>query len=155
MNLIQSKNTLSKEKKIFIAVSQFNEIITEKLLSAAYNLLVQSGVSSKNITVAKVPGAFELPILVQQAAQKKYDGILALGCVIQGETKHFDFVAGESISGIMQQSLKYEIPISLGILTTENLEQAMNRAGGKYGNKGEESARTLVEMINLLEEVKK
>ena len=153
MNLLPTTKKLSAAKKIFIAVSQFNEIVTEKLLSSAYNFFLQSGGDTKNITVAKVPGAFELPIIVQQAAKKNYDGILALGCVIRGETNHFDFVAGESVSGVMQTSLKYEIPVSLGILKTENLEQAMNRAGGKHGNKGMESAQSLVEMIGLLEVV--
>lgn len=154
MNLLSSNQILSKEKKIFIGVSRFNEIITEKLLSSAYDLLLKNGCEEKKITVAKVPGAFELPLIIQRAAKKNYDGIIALGCVIRGETKHFDFVCSESISGTMQQSLKYEVPISLGILTTENLEQAMNRAGGKHGNKGEEAAVTLIEMINLMETIK-
>ena len=139
---------------IAIVASRFNEYITQKLIDGAIDCLLRHGTLEKNITVLKVPGAFEIPLIADKlASSKKYDCIICLGAVIRGATPHFDFVAGNTSSGIAQTSLKYSIPIAFGILTTDTIEQAIERAGTKAGNKGWDSALTAIEMANLIKQI--
>ncbi|GAA5110571.1 6,7-dimethyl-8-ribityllumazine synthase [Orbus sasakiae] len=142
--------------KVAIIVARFNHFINDSLVEGAVDALKRVGqVDDKNITIIKVPGAYEIPLTAKVAAQsKKYDAIVALGTVIRGSTAHFDFVAGESSSGLLSVSLEYAIPVGFGILTTENIEQAIERAGTKAGNKGAEAALTVLEMLNTLKTIK-
>jgi 6,7-dimethyl-8-ribityllumazine synthase len=138
-------------RKIGIIVSRFNSFIAEKLLEGALDTLVRSGVADKNIEVARVPGAYEIPLVAQKMARaKRYDAVICLGVVIRGATPHFDYVAGEAAKGIAQVSLENGIPVMFGVLTTETIEQAIERAGSKGGNKGADCALAALEMINLL-----
>ncbi len=142
--------------RIFIAVSRFNETITEKLLQGALSELVRHGIPAGAIDTAKVPGALEIPLALEVAAASgRYDAMVALGCVIRGETFHFDLVALESSRGASGIGLARQIPIGFGILTVENEEQALSRAGGKYGNKGAEAAQAAVEMVHLTRNIRK
>lgn len=144
-------NLIGKDLKIGIVVSRFNEFITGKLLEGALDCLVRHGVLEQNIETAWVPGAFEIPVIAKKMAiSKKYDGVICLGAVIRGDTPHFDYVASEVSKGIAATSLETELPISFGVLTTENLEQAIERAGTKAGNKGWEAAISVIEMANLV-----
>lgn len=137
-----------------IAVSRFNELITSKLLAAATDALVRHGVADRDIDAAWVPGAFELPLAAQKLAESgRYAGVIALGCVIRGATAHFDYVAGEAAKGLGQVALKTGVPVSFGVLTTDTIEQALERAGTKAGNKGWDAAMTALEMANLLRSV--
>lgn len=146
----------SETLRFFIAVSRFNTPITGKLLDGARAELERSGVPSGQIDSAFVPGAFELPIALETAAASgRYDGLIALGCVIRGETAHFDFVAGEASRGVSQIQIARQIPIGFGLLTVENEAQALDRAGGKWGNKGVEAAQAALEMIHLLRNLRK
>jgi 6,7-dimethyl-8-ribityllumazine synthase len=139
-------------KKIGIIVARFNSFISEKLLEGALDALIRSGVSDDDISVARVPGAFEIPLVARQmAAGKKYDAIICLGVVIRGATPHFDYVAGEVAKGTAQVMLDSGLPVLFGVLTTETIEQAIERAGSKAGNKGAEVAVGALEMINLME----
>lgn len=142
--------------KIAIITARFNHFINDSLVEGAIDALKRIGqVDEKNITVIKVPGAYEIPLTAKAVAQsKKYDGIVALGTVIRGSTAHFDYVAGESSSGLLSVSLEHTIPVGFGILTTENIEQAIERAGTKAGNKGAEAALTVLEMLNTLKAIK-
>jgi len=141
--------------KIGIVVARFNELITQKLLEGCQNTLIRHGVNDKNIDVAWVPGAFEIPLIIKKMAEVgRYDAIVAIGCVIRGATPHFDYVAAESTKGVAKLSQDHDVPVSLGILTTENIEQAVERAGTKQGNKGEEAAVAAIEMANLLKGLK-
>lgn len=142
--------------KIAIITARFNHFINDSLVDGAVDALKRVGqVDDKNITVIKVPGAYEIPLAAKAAAQsKKYDAIVALGTVIRGSTAHFDYVAGESSSGLLSVSLEHTIPVGFGILTTENIEQAIERAGTKAGNKGAEAALTVLEMLNTLKAIK-
>lgn len=142
-------------KKFAITVARFNSHITEPLLKGAYETLKENGVSGKDITVAWVPGAFELPIASQKfAASGKYHAVIAIGCVIRGETTHYDYVCNEAAQGIRQASLETGVPILFGVLTTENVQQAEARAGfDGSGNKGAEIALAAIEMANLLKHV--
>ncbi|WVD62905.1 6,7-dimethyl-8-ribityllumazine synthase [Orbus mooreae] len=142
--------------KIAIITARFNHFINDSLVEGAIDALKRIGqVDDKNITVIKVPGAYEIPLTAKAVAQsKKYDGIVALGTVIRGSTAHFDYVAGESSSGLLSVSLEHTIPVGFGILTTENIEQAIERAGTKAGNKGAEAALTVLEMLNTLKAIK-
>ena len=134
-----------------IVASRFNSFIVDQLEAGAIDALVRHGASKDDIHVAKTPGAYELPLAVQKvAATKRYDAIIAVGAVIRGATPHFDYVAGECVKGIATVSLKYDIPISFGVLTVDSIEQAIERAGTKAGNKGAEAALSAVEMVNLL-----
>jgi 6,7-dimethyl-8-ribityllumazine synthase len=134
-----------------IVVARFNGFVVESLLAGAVDTLERSGVASSAVTVVKVPGAFELPVTVQRLAQSgKYDAIIALGAVIRGATPHFDIVANESAKGLSAIALDHGIPVINGVLTTENIEQAIERAGTKAGNKGAEAALSAIEMISLL-----
>lgn len=134
-----------------IVVSRFNEFIVNSLQDAAINCLSRHGVPDSAITVIKVPGAFELPLAAQKAAQtEQYDAIIALGAVIRGSTPHFDYVCTECSRGLNQVSLEFEIPVAFGVLTVDTIEQAIERAGTKAGNKGADAAMTALEMVSLV-----
>lgn len=148
-NVIQGK-LIAGNEKFCIIISRFNEFIGSKLLSGAIDELVRHGVDENNIDVIWTPGAFEIPLISKKAAvTKKYDAIITLGAVIRGSTGHYDYVAGELVKGIAHVSLETGIPVIFGVLTTENLEQAIERAGTKAGNKGSEAAKAAIEMANL------
>lgn len=141
----------AKGLKVAIVAGRFNDFIGEKLLNGALDTLKRSGASDKDIDIVKVPGAFEIPLAVDAlAVKKKYDAIICVGAVIRGSTPHFDYVAGEASKGIARAASQYGIPIGFGLLTTDTLEQAIERAGTKSGNKGSDAALTAIEMANLL-----
>lgn len=140
--------------KFGIVVGRFNEFISSKLLSGSIDCLVRHGADNDNITVAWVPGAFEIPLVAKKmAASGKYDAIICLGAVIRGATPHFDYVCAEVSKGIANVSLQYETPVAFGVLTTENIEQAVERAGTKAGNKGVDAAMAAIEMADLLKNI--
>lgn len=141
-------------RKLGIVVARFNSFIGEKLLEGALDSLVRSGVNSDDVTVARVPGAFEIPLVAQKMARSgKYDAVIVLGAVIRGATPHFDYVAGEVAKGTAQVMLDTGVPVLFGVLTTETIEQAIERAGTKAGNKGSDVAIAALEMVNLLENI--
>jgi 6,7-dimethyl-8-ribityllumazine synthase len=141
-------------KKFAIVASRFNEFITEKLISGAQDMLTRHGASSDDISVYWVPGAFEIPAVAKKIAdRKKIDGIICLGCVIRGATPHFDYVAAEVSKGVASVSLNGNIPVVFGVLTTESIEQAIERAGTKAGNKGADAATSAIEMVNLYSQI--
>lgn len=138
-------------KKFGIVIARFNSFIAERLLEGALDTLMRSGVKDKEIEVARVPGAFEIPLVAQKMVKSgRYDAVICLGAVIRGSTPHFDFVANEATKGIAQASMESGVPIIFGVLTTDSIEQAIERAGSKAGNKGAECAATAIEMVNLL-----
>ena len=140
--------------KFAIIVSRFNEFITGKLLEGAIDALIRHGAVEKNIDVIKVPGSFELPLVAKKAAQKKsYDAIICLGTIIRGATPHFDYVAAEASKGIATASMDTGVPIAFGVLTTDTIEQAIERAGTKSGNKGWDAAMVAIEMAQLLKKL--
>ncbi len=140
--------------KFGIVVGRFNEFISSKLLSGSIDCLVRHGADNDNITVAWVPGAFEIPLVAKKmAATGKFDAIICLGAVIRGATPHFDYVCAEVSKGIANVSLQYETPVAFGVLTTENIEQAVERAGTKAGNKGVDAAMAAIEMADLLKNI--
>jgi 6,7-dimethyl-8-ribityllumazine synthase len=137
-------------KKFAIVVAEWNEEITDALLDGATSTLIQNGVAKKNISQTSVPGSFELPLgALWQAEKRQVDAVICLGCVIQGETPHFDYICQAVALGIMEVGLKSSKPVIFGVLTTLNKKQAEERAGGKYGNKGEEAALTAIQMLLL------
>lgn len=141
----------AKGQKFGIIVSRFNSFISERLLEGALDALVRHGADEKNIHVARVPGAFEIPLAAKKmAASGRYDAIIALGAVIRGSTPHFDYVSSEVTKGVAAVSLDSGIPVAFGVLTTDSIEQAVERAGTKAGNKGFEAAVTAIETVNLL-----
>ncbi|MBD3426074.1 MAG: 6,7-dimethyl-8-ribityllumazine synthase [Candidatus Omnitrophica bacterium] len=143
-------NMIAKDKKIGIVVSRFNEFISSKLLEGAIDTLVTHGVKNEDITVVWVPGSFETPVLAGRMADSdKYDAIICLGAIIRGETPHFDFVASEAAKGVAKVAMESKVPCVFGIITTDNLEQAVDRAGTKSGNKGRDAARSAIEMCSL------
>ena len=146
---------VASHAKVAIAVSRFNSFITERLVEGALDVLKRQGdVQDDNITLVRVPGAVELPLTVEKLAESgQYDAVIALGCVIRGATYHFEIVANESSKGLTQVMLKSGIPVSFGVLTTDNLDQAVQRAGSKAGNKGAEAALSALEMINVLKQI--
>jgi 6,7-dimethyl-8-ribityllumazine synthase len=149
-------NLVASKGKFAILVARFNSFIVESLLEGAIDTLKRHGVDENSIDIIRVPGAFEMPIAAQRiAAQKKYDAIIALGAVIRGGTPHFEYVAGECVKGLSQVSLNANIPVSFGVLTVDSIEQAIERAGTKAGNKGGEAAITALEMVNLFSELDK
>lgn len=153
MNIYEG-NFNGKQMKIGIVAARFNEFITSKLLSGAIDCLERHDISTEDIDVAWVPGAFEIPLVASKMAQlKKYDAILCLGAVIRGSTTHYDYVCNEVSKGIAHVSLTYNIPVLFGVLTTETIEQAIERAGTKAGNKGFECAQGAIEMVNLLRSI--
>ncbi len=148
MKIVEGKLDASGVK-VGVIVSRFNSFITTKLLDGALDAFVRHNGNKDDIIVYMVPGAFEIPMLLSKLVDKDFDGILCLGAVIRGATPHFDFVANETAKGIAQVSLKSKIPVSFGILTTDTIEQAIERAGTKMGNKGFDAMVALLEMINL------
>ena len=148
-NIIQGNLTTNSEK-FCIIISRFNEFIGSKLLSGAIDELVRHGIKEETIDIIWTPGAFEIPVIAKKAAKTgKYDAIITLGAVIKGATGHYDFVAAEVSKGIAHVSLDTGVPVIFGVLTTDNLEQAIERAGTKAGNKGSEAAKAAIEMANL------
>lgn len=148
-NVIQGNLTTNNEK-FCIIIARFNEFIGSKLLSGAIDELVRHGIKEETIDVIWTPGAFEIPVIAKKAAQSgKYNAIITLGAVIKGSTGHYDFVASEVSKGVAHVSLDTGVPVIFGVLTTDNLEQAIERAGTKAGNKGSEAAKSAIEMANL------
>lgn len=138
-------------KKFGIVVSRFNSFIAERLLEGALDSLLRSGVADDDIEVARVPGAYEIPLVAQKMVKSgRFDAVICLGAIIRGATPHFDFVANEAAKGIAQVSMDSGVPVMFGVLTTDNIEQAIERAGSKAGNKGSDCAVAALEMINLL-----
>ena len=146
----------AKGLKVAIVAGRFNDFIGGKLLDGALDTLIRSGASDKDIDVVKVPGAFEIPLAVGAlAAKKKYDAIVCVGAVTRGPTPHIEFGAGEASKGIARAASEYGVPVGFGIITTDTLEQAIERAGTKSGNKGSDAALTAIEMANLLKKIGK
>ncbi len=148
-NIIEG-NLKAEGLKFAIVVSRFNDFITGRLLDGALDALVRHGASPESIKVCRVPGAFELPLVAQRlAVQKKYDAVICLGALIRGSTPHFDLVAAETAKGIAQVSLGHSLPVTFGVITADTIEQAVERAGTKAGNKGFDAAVSAIEMANL------
>ncbi len=144
---------ISKGYKYALVVSRFNNFVTEKLQEGAVDALLRSGAKKDEIDIIKVPGAFEIPLVAKKCAEKeKYDAVICLGTVIRGETPHFDFVASEVTKGIALLNLEFKKPISYGIITADNTEQAIERAGNKMGNKGFSAAQAAIELLNLFKD---
>jgi 6,7-dimethyl-8-ribityllumazine synthase len=142
---------LARDLRFVLVAARFNEFVVEPLVRGALDALKRHGVLDKQIEIVRVPGAFELPIVVRKLAQsQRYDAIITLGAVIRGQTPHFDYVAGECASGIARIALESGVPVAFGVLTTDTMEQALDRAGGKAGNKGADCALVAIEMANLL-----
>lgn len=154
MNIIEA-GVAAPGKKVAITVSRFNSFIVDKLLEGAVDALVRIGqISTDDITIVRVPGAYELPITAKKLALTgKFDAIIAIGAVIRGGTPHFDFVAGQANTGLAQVAMETGIPVAFGVITTDTDEQAIDRAGVKHGNKGAEAALSALEMINVLEQI--
>ncbi|UCH20500.1 MAG: 6,7-dimethyl-8-ribityllumazine synthase [Deltaproteobacteria bacterium] len=154
MSKIMEGKLLAEGKNFALVVSRFNDFITEKLLSGAIDALTRAGAKNNSIDIVKVPGAFEIPLVAKKLAQKgRYHAVICLGAVIRGATPHFDYVSAEVSKGIAQISLETGIPVIFGVVTTDTLEQAIERAGTKSGNKGWSAAMAAVEMANLIEAV--
>ncbi|MGB7919928.1 MAG: 6,7-dimethyl-8-ribityllumazine synthase [Desulfobacterales bacterium] len=142
---------IAKGKRFGIVVSRFNDFITEKLLSGALDALTRTGAKENDIQIIKVPGSFEIPLAAKKAAQTgRYDAVICLGAVIRGATPHFDYVCAEVSKGVAQVGLDFGLPVIFGVLTTDTVEQAIDRAGTKSGNKGWQAAMSAVEMANLM-----
>ncbi|MCP5473336.1 MAG: 6,7-dimethyl-8-ribityllumazine synthase [Lysobacterales bacterium] len=140
--------------RIALLASRFNELVVSKLVEGAQDALLRHGVDADQLTLVRVPGAFELPLTADKlAASGRYVAIIALGCVIRGDTAHFDYVAGGASNGLMQVSLDHGLPVGFGVLTVDNMEQALDRAGGKSGNKGADAALAIIEQLNLLQQL--
>ena len=145
---------IGSELKVGIVVGRFNEFITSKLLGGAEDALKRHGGDDANVTIAWVPGAFEIPLVAKQmAASNKYDAVITLGTVTRGSTPHFDFVCNEAAKGVANAGYQHNIPVIFGVLTTDTIEQAIERAGTKAGNKGWESAASAIEMANLMKKL--
>jgi 6,7-dimethyl-8-ribityllumazine synthase len=154
MHLLEGKVVAKEDMKVGIVASRFNEFIVSKLVGGAVDGLVRHGVEEDNITTAWVPGAFEIPLIAQKMVQSgKYDAIIALGAVIRGSTSHYDYVCNEVSKGIAQVSMQTGTPVMFGVITTENIEQAIERAGTKAGNKGYDCALGAIEMVNLIGQI--
>ncbi|OJZ53005.1 6,7-dimethyl-8-ribityllumazine synthase [Staphylococcus aureus] len=146
---------IGKDLKVAIVVSRFNDFITGRLLEGAKDTLIRHDVSEDNIDVAFVPGAFEIPLVAKKLASSgNYDAVITLGCVIRGATSHYDYVCNEVAKGVSKVNDQTNVPVIFGILTTESIEQAVERAGTKAGNKGAEAAVSAIEMANLLKSIK-
>lgn len=154
MNVIEA-NFDAKGKKFAIVVSRFNSFVVERLLEGALDALKRhANVNDDDITVVRVPGAYELPVAAKRIADKgNFDAIIALGAVIRGGTPHFDFVAGECNKGLAQVAMEFTLPVAFGVITTDTIEQAIDRAGVKVGNKGAEAALSAIEMVNVLDQL--
>ena len=145
---------IAEGKKFAVIVSRFNDFITEKLLSGALDALVRSGTADEDIEVVRVPGAFEIPLVAKKMAKtKRFDAVICLGAVIRGGTPHFDYIAGEVTKGIAQVNLATGVPVIYGVITTDTLEQAVERSGTKAGNKGFDAAVSAIEMANLVKSI--
>lgn len=156
MKVLEGNVVAKKDVKIGIVAARFNEFIVSKLISGAEDALVRHGVDDDNIELAWVPGCFEIPVAARKMAESgKYDAVIALGTVIRGETSHYDYVCNEVSKGVAQVELQTGIPVMFGILTTDNVEQAVQRAGTKAGNKGYDCGCGAIEMINLFDNMKK
>ncbi|WP_051669812.1 6,7-dimethyl-8-ribityllumazine synthase [Bryobacter aggregatus] len=141
--------------RVAIVVSRFNSLVTDRLLDGALGALARAGAEAKDVEVIKVPGAWEMPVVVGELARLgKTDAVVCLGCVVRGDTPHFDYVAGENAKGIGAVAKESGMPVANGVLTTNTMEQALDRAGGKMGNKGADAAMGAIEMANLLREIK-
>lgn len=152
INLIEGKVVAKPGMRVGIVASRFNSFIVTKLLDGAVDGLVRHGVEEENITAAWVPGAFEIPVIARKMAESdKYDAVIALGAVIRGSTTHYDYVCSEVSKGVAQVSLQTGKPVMFGVITTENIEQAIERAGSKAGNKGYDCALSAIEMVNAME----
>ena len=154
IQVLEGKVVAPEGMKVGIVASRFNEIIVNKLLGGAVDGLVRHGVEEENITAAWVPGAFEIPVAASKMAQSgKYDAVICVGAVIRGDTSHYDYVCNEVSKGIAQVSLATGVPVMFGVITTENIEQAISRAGSKSGNKGYDCALSAIEMVNLMGQI--
>lgn len=148
---ITEGDVVARDARFTIVASRFNDFIVESLIKGAVDCLCQHGANATDIELIRVPGAYEMPLAVDKvASQRRCDGIVALSAVIRGATPHFDYVAAECTSGIASVSRQHAMPIGIGVLTTDTIEQAIERAGTKAGNKGEEAALSVIEMVNLL-----
>lgn len=144
----------AKGLKVAVVATRFNDFIVDRLVGGALDYLERHGLDMANVTVVRIPGAFEMPLVCQKlAASGKYDGILALGAVIRGGTPHFDYVCAEASKGIAQAMLQHNMPVGFGLLTCDNIEQAIERAGSKAGNKGVEAAAAMLETIRVMEQL--
>lgn len=153
MSIIEGMLTVTNER-FCIVVSRFNEFITAKLLSGAIDELKRHGVNDSNIDIVWCPGAFEIPLISKKCAKTgKYSAILALGAVIKGSTSHYDYVCAEVSKGVASVGLETEVPVIFGVLTTDNIEQAIERAGTKSGNKGSDAAKSAIEMVSLIKNI--
>ena len=147
-------NVVANGTKVGIVASRFNEFIVSKLIGGAQDALIRHGVRDDDITLAWVPGAFEIPLTAQKMAETgNYDAVICLGAVIKGATTHYDYVCAEVSKGVAAVGLKTEIPVIFGVVTTDNIEQAIERAGTKAGNKGYDAACTAIEMVNLIQKI--
>ena len=153
-NLLEGKVVAPEGMRVGIVASRFNSFIVQKLLDGAMDGLVRHGVEEKNITACWVPGAFEIPVVAQKmAASDDYDAVICVGAIIRGSTSHYELVCNEVTKGIAQVGLKSGKPVLFGVITTENIEQAIERAGSKAGNKGSECALGAIEMLNLMKQI--
>lgn len=145
---------VARDARFTLVAARFNEFVVESLVKGAVDCLRRHGADDADIDIVRVPGAYEMPLAVRRvAASRRADGIIALGAVIRGGTPHFDYVAGECVSGLSQASREYDVPVGFGVLTVDTIEQAIERAGTKAGNKGEEAALAVIEMVNLLRQL--
>jgi len=156
MSPVIEGNLDARGMKFAVLCARFNSFITDRLLTGALDLLKRSGAAVEDIEIVKVPGSWELPLIAKTVAmQKRHDAIIALGAVIRGETPHFDHVAGQAANGLAAVQLESGVPVAFGVLTTNTMEQAIDRAGGKAGNKGADAATTAIEMADLLRRLRK
>ena len=150
MNIIEGKLALTGKEKVAIINSRFNHIITDRLVEGAKDAFIRHGGDEKNLDLILVPGAYEIPLALDKVLSSvKYDAVCCVGAIIRGSTPHFDYVAAEAPKGVANTALKYQKPVTFGVLTTDNIEQAIERAGSKAGNKGFESMTGLIELISL------
>lgn len=155
MPKIHEAKLIAEGKSFALVVSRFNDFISEKLLRGALDTLLRLGAKDDDIEIVKVPGAFEIPLAAKKmATTNRFDAVICLGAVIRGSTPHFDYVAAEASKGIAMVSMEFEIPVIFGVLTTDTIEQAIERAGTKAGNKGHDAALAAIEMANLFETIK-
>ncbi len=151
MKVFEGQLVAANDDKFCIIIARFNDFIGSKLLDGAVDELKRHGVNPDNIDIVKVPGAFEIPVIAQKCAKSnKYNAVITLGAVIKGSTPHFDYVSAEVSKGVAQVSFQTGVPVIFGVLTTDNIEQAIERAGTKAGNKGSDAAKTAIEMANLI-----
>lgn len=153
MNKVIEGKLIGDGQRIGIVVSRFNEFITNKLLSGCLDTLVRHNVNQQDIEVIWVPGAFEIPLIAQKMVQRGYDAVICLGAVIRGATPHFEYVSAEVTKGVAQVALATGVPVVYGIITADTIEQAIERAGTKAGNKGVDAANTAIEMVNLIKQI--